>query len=847
MSITGGAPFDPGRGPSGGVGGNTFDPGRGPRGVLGGTGDGFHVISDWTQPGLSTTIAAVPRDTLAGVSDTFERQLNVAALNEPCRVTYGNDRVGFQIATALNYGTGIVVAGVWGYGAVQAIGSLTVNNATPPGTVIATHYTGTTSQTADAKLVAAFGSLGITHSATLAGIAYSVIEFQPGADIGDIAAIVQGVKVYDPRDVTQTLGTPSTYKWSDNPALALADLITNTVYGWGKTIDWTTVTTAANACDAIVSGEKKRLVGITIDSRKTAEEWVDVLRAHAGCFVVRSGAIFKLIPDATATSVKTYSKAANNIIKGTVGWSIKDVDQQPNVIQVTYTDTSATPWKTATAIYPTTGLPPTGEELRLSRRQMTGVQRYSQAMRECIEFFNHSRLEALQQTWDTFAESVAVEPGDVLTFNDGGLSSGITYRLLSRQMVKKGRWRLTGQKYDPAAFDSSAAATPTSSNTTLPSAGTPPAVASLTLTEEAISVPAGSLPQSKIRATWPGVVYPFFQSYRVVVTNAAGTVVSEGLTTGTTWLSDPVGAFSTYTVTVRALSSIAQGPVTTGTITLVSLGIDSLATVWSQYITSSAGWTFTNVETYKLWAGDTALRMRTLAAAEQIETITYTGANQSTPGKLSQLLDLKAANFASPATAPIATSPVFDIGTQRAIVAAIFNITQWLNLYQGAGAAADVGTGNQTLVAFNVFTSVSASPTMSPSVTAFGARANGTGRYIQFSIQSALSGFGGGFVVGRTWALELDPGGIAALMPTVTDQVTGTSSATGPVTVTLPRKYIVANNPIVQPVAPTSCTASPSNLTLSETLTNTVDVNVFDQTGARVALPFVLTITGVSA
>jgi len=97
------------------------------------------------------------------------------------------------------------------------------------------------------------------------------------------------------------------------------------------------------------------------------------------------------------------------------------------------------------------------------------------------------------------------------------------------------------------------------------------------------------------------------------------------------------------------------------------------------------------------------------------------------------------------------------------------------------------------------------------------------------------------------WALEFDPGGIAALMPTVTDQVTGTSSATGPVTVTLPRKYIVANNPIVQPVAPTSCTASPSNLTLSETLTNTVDVNVFDQTGARVALPFVLTITGVSA
>lgn len=97
------------------------------------------------------------------------------------------------------------------------------------------------------------------------------------------------------------------------------------------------------------------------------------------------------------------------------------------------------------------------------------------------------------------------------------------------------------------------------------------------------------------------------------------------------------------------------------------------------------------------------------------------------------------------------------------------------------------------------------------------------------------------------WAIEFDPGGIAALMPTVTDQITGTSSASGAVTVTLPRKYIVANDPIIQPVSVGFSTGSPSNLTLSETLDNTVDVNIYNQSGARIALPFVLTITGVPA
>jgi hypothetical protein len=374
----------------------------------------------------------------------------------------------------------------------------------------------------------------------------------------------------------------------------------------------------------------------------------------------------------------------------------------------------------------------------------------------------------------------------------------------------------------------------------------PPTVASLTLTEESVSVAAGALPLSKVRASWTGVTYPFFQSYKVVITNSAGVVVDEGTTTNTTYLSTALNAFSTYTVSVRVLSSVAQGSAVTGTITLVSLGIESLATVWSQAITSATGWTFSNTETYKLWPGDTALRIRTLAANDRPEYLIYTGADQTTPGKLSQLLDNRSSSFTSPASVPIATSPVYDIGVTRTIVAAIYNINKWLILYQGPGSESDVGTGSQTMVAMTIKTQVSESVTMTPNTETFGAQANGVGRYIQFSIISPQRSSGIGFVNARTWAVEFDPGGLAALMPTVTDTFTTNSSASGGVTITLPRKYITVTSVQITAQSITQANPSYSNLTLSETLDNTLVLHCYDNTNARIAVPCSISITGVA-
>jgi len=96
------------------------------------------------------------------------------------------------------------------------------------------------------------------------------------------------------------------------------------------------------------------------------------------------------------------------------------------------------------------------------------------------------------------------------------------------------------------------------------------------------------------------------------------------------------------------------------------------------------------------------------------------------------------------------------------------------------------------------------------------------------------------------WAVEFDPGGIAALMPTVTDTLSATSSAGGGVTVTLPRKYITVTSVQITAESVSQANPSYSNLTLSETLDNTLVLHCYDNTNARIAVPCSISITGVA-
>lgn len=122
------------------------------------------------------------------------------------------------------------------------------------------HFLGAPGQAAHPYLTAAFPEWTSAHKLT--GIAGSVMVCQnPKAEDfakvytsgrePTISAVRRDSKVYDPRDPTQTLGVPSTYKWTTNAALVIADWIVSPD-GYGQQVDWDEVADEADVADVLV-------------------------------------------------------------------------------------------------------------------------------------------------------------------------------------------------------------------------------------------------------------------------------------------------------------------------------------------------------------------------------------------------------------------------------------------------------------------------------------------------------------------------------------------------------------------------------------------------------------------
>lgn len=182
---------------------------------------------------------------------------------------------------------------------------------------------GTTTQAALSALTTAFGT-DITSDFRGRGIAYVACQFtlsKTSRDIytaapNQIRVLVKGKKVYDPRrDPThasyggvgaQTLGTASTYEWSENPILCVADYLMDADLGMGVPsggIDWDVVADNADICDATVnipgpSTQKRFTCNGQLFTTSTHRDNLEALLSacngrltwSAGTFRIRAGA-----------------------------------------------------------------------------------------------------------------------------------------------------------------------------------------------------------------------------------------------------------------------------------------------------------------------------------------------------------------------------------------------------------------------------------------------------------------------------------------------------------------------------------------------------------------------------
>lgn len=138
----------------------------------------------------------------------------------------------------------------------------------------------------------------------------------------DFTFDVSGFACYDPRDNTQNINTPSTWKYSNNAAIINANYLIH-VLGMNlptSYVDWTSVTAAANICDQTVSlasgGTESRytasLAWKTTERHEVVLDRIGVAHAGGAYFVgtkylIRSGA-----RSASSATITTDDYASGN-------------------------------------------------------------------------------------------------------------------------------------------------------------------------------------------------------------------------------------------------------------------------------------------------------------------------------------------------------------------------------------------------------------------------------------------------------------------------------------------------------------------------------------------------------
>lgn len=432
----------------------------------------------------------------------------VAGEGEPIPEVYGTARVAARVATVAGDSANnlLYLLCVWCGGPVEAVSKVLIG-----GVEVASgrmqHHLGTAGQAADSWLVGLLSG----YADALAGVCYTVIKCAPTDTIDSrIFGEIQGRNdVYDPRG-------PST-GYSDNPALCLAHLIDT--YS-GSTLDWSSVETCADACDELVSGAKRRTIGLSLETPAEILQVVSVLREYAGCFVQWSEPVV-LTPNRPRASDGTLT-AAN--IRG-IRPSKRGMNALPNKVTVRYTDTSGTERKQATAAVSDVA---SGAEIRPQVVDMPGITTHAQATRQATERLNYFRKVDLDADIDVFDEGLQIARGDVRTVTHPlGLSSK-TMRVLDAVCTEPGRWRVTAEEYDATVYSDAVDSKPSASDTNLPNPLDIPAGPTPTITEENYQLQNGTY-ATRLRITWAAVNYGFPFVYRLRVTQGGTLIWSDDL------------------------------------------------------------------------------------------------------------------------------------------------------------------------------------------------------------------------------------------------------------------------------------------------------------------------------
>lgn len=262
--------------------------------------------------------------------------------------------------------------------------------------------------------------------------------------------------------------------------------------------------------------EKRSTATLLLDTLRSKKEWRDVIRSYIPAWVNDVGdESYIRVDTLSATVDHTLGDNDIDITDGVPVFNRAGASTTPNVVTVSYTDTTVYPWKTATATTPDSIPNPA----RRTRIDMPGIRSYSQAKRYAIERLNHYATEDLTGEFDVFDIGVKILPGDLISLTYSPLSiTSKWFRVLGVADKGHGRWKIRVREYQSNAYSNLIQTTPLIPDIAPPDINTIPDVTGLTLSADRVLV-SGTY-ASRIKATWnPETVWPYVGSYFVEMFN----------------------------------------------------------------------------------------------------------------------------------------------------------------------------------------------------------------------------------------------------------------------------------------------------------------------------------------
>ncbi|MCL2297722.1 MAG: hypothetical protein FWC38_00630 [Proteobacteria bacterium] len=531
---------------------------------------GGNLFSDYIVPpnnfGGGSTAGIVNASTPSAPREW--QTASIAAIGSVIPLVYGDYFLGAKYLDAVTYNNRSYLCILWSLGPVVGVQEVCDSNGNPlPNDVVMRHYDGTQT-TPDAGFKTAYQAAkpGKTFNATLNRRCYSIIEVPNTSQVdpSNLTAKIRGMLLYDPRSGAKY--------WNSNPALALADFISNDLYGWGKAIDWESVKAAADYCDELVNGQKRWTINYAIQERLSTIQLVELLRIQAHVYLNKTNGVIRMMVDKPRASVYIFDNAEKGII-GVPRPIRRGVDQSPTVINVTFSDNTIKPPQDAPAFAYAPGTQEGTTRWSESNLNMPMINSYQEAQRFAVEHLLKLQLGNLELDVECRDIGLVFEAGDVVTIPYPEYPQGKPFIIVDEPaVIGLGKYKLNTVEYQPEMWSGNVSAQPTYPDTTLPDPSSPPTPENL-IVDERLSIfdaVGGDTVASALFATWDRPTGWAYNVEYVIELYCNGALVERVTMPINRYQSPPVIEGETYTIRVSTKTRTFFSPWATATV--VALG-----------------------------------------------------------------------------------------------------------------------------------------------------------------------------------------------------------------------------------------------------------------------------------